>query len=77
MNLIGECEQDLAVSVIGKWRNSVNTVINVEVAQNARNFRPSCVAFVVSGVRAMQCSGQFSRPSDRSQLQPCCKRTAL
>jgi hypothetical protein len=37
INLISECEQDLAGFVLGKWGNFVNTVMNLEVAQNARN----------------------------------------
>jgi len=52
MNLIGECEQGLAGFVFGKCRNFVNTVMDLEVAQDARNFRHSwCVALAVSGVR--------------------------
>jgi hypothetical protein len=71
MHLMGECEQDLAGSVFGKWRNFVNTVMNLEVGQDARNFWHWCVAFVVSGVRCFSSCNAVTSSALSCSLAAC------
>lgn len=53
---MGEREQDLACAIFGNCRDFVNTVMNLEVAQNARNFLPSWVKTVGAWRSLLQAS---------------------